>query len=189
MLNLFFMKSLKSRMFFLLLIITLLGCSEKNSSKNQGAPKEEKTMSDTSAQTVVNKEEKQDTTVASQVSDQVPLKLTVKKVSSASAPVKVAVYNSNKNFLLKEGRIKEFFVQPKGEIAEVEITGLEYGVYAIVVFEDLNNSGDMDRNTFGLPTERYGLSNNFVPKVKKPSFKNCAFEYSSEKNKVSIDLQ
>jgi uncharacterized protein (DUF2141 family) len=184
-----FMKNLKSSWVILLLSITLVGCQEKKSSHNQVAAEEEKAVSDTSVQTQVNKEEKPDTTVSADVSDRVPLKLTVHKVSSDAPRVKVAVYNSNKNFLLKEGRIKEFFVQSKGEMAEAEITGLEYGVYAIVVFEDLNNSGDMDRNAVGMPTERYGLSNNFVPKVKKPSFKNCAFEYSAEKNKVRIELQ
>jgi uncharacterized protein (DUF2141 family) len=184
-----FMKSLKSLWVILLLSITLVGCHEKQSSHNHAVAQDEKEVSDTSAQTQVNTEEKPDTIVAADVSDRVPLKLTVHQVSSDAPRVKVAVYNSNKNFLLKEGRIKEFFVQPKGEIAEVEIKGLEYGVYAIVVFEDLNNSGDMDRNAVGLPKERYGLSNNFVPKVKKPSFKNCAFEYSAEKNKVRIELQ
>lgn len=47
---------------------------------------------------------------------------------------------------------------------------LPAGSYAVSVIQDENANGSLDMNTFGVPTEGYGASNNVLPATSAPRF-------------------
>lgn len=116
------------------------------------------------------------------------LVLLVKNLKSSSAPVVVAVYQSANLFPNIEGKIREYRFIPIGKVLKARITDLDYGVYAISIYQDANMSGKFDKNIFGLPKEAYAFSNNFKPKLKVPSFNDCKFSYDASNFTVITEL-
>lgn len=50
---------------------------------------------------------------------------------------------------------------------------LEPGDYAVALYHDVNNNGNIDKRLFGLPKEPYGFSNNIRPRLSTPKFEEC----------------
>ena len=68
-------------------------------------------------------------------------------------------------------------VAVSNEITVVVFDNLPVGKYAISVYQDSNNNGQLDRNIFGIPKEKYGFSNG----ARRPNFNDCVFDFSSDK--------
>lgn len=47
--------------------------------------------------------------------------------------------------------------------------------YGIGLYHDVNNNGELDTNTLGIPTEPYAFSNNPAAKWQAPTFADIAF--------------
>ncbi|UWX53757.1 DUF2141 domain-containing protein [Maribacter litopenaei] len=69
----------------------------------------------------------------------------------------VGLYNSEEGWLLKP--YKGAFGKIANGVTTVIFRDIPEGVYAISVFHDKDNDGKLNR-LFGLPTERFGASNN-----------------------------
>lgn len=54
------------------------------------------------------------------------------------------------------------------------------GTYAVAVFLDTNDNGQLDTNFFGAPTEPYGFSNNKLFAFRPTSFEEAAFRVDAE---------
>jgi uncharacterized protein (DUF2141 family) len=117
-----------------------------------------------------------------------PLTIKISNLRSADAPVVIGIYEDNKHFLKPEGRLVEYRFTPHATSLTVQISDQHYGEYAIAVYQDENNSGKMDRNMLGLPTEGWCLSNNFRPKYKTPTYQDCKFDYSNMANTFSLKM-
>jgi len=77
--------------------------------------------------------------------------------------------------------------QVKGS-SQVISLDLPNGMYALAVFQDINNNNKLDKNVFGYPTEPFGFSRNFRPILGKPDFNDCSFTYSGDKTTMTIRL-
>jgi uncharacterized protein (DUF2141 family) len=62
----------------------------------------------------------------------------------------------------------------QGSEARFTFRGLPQGVYAVVAFQDINRSGQLDRTPLGLPLEPYGLSGDAGRRA-RPDFRDAAF--------------
>ncbi|HTO68943.1 MAG TPA: DUF2141 domain-containing protein [Myxococcota bacterium] len=58
--------------------------------------------------------------------------------------------------------------------AAVSFGEVPAGRYALVVIDDANANGDLDRNALGVPTEPYGFSNGARPVFRAPTFDEAA---------------
>ena len=103
--------------------------------------------------------------------------LTIELRGNATAPVYVALYDSADAWL-KDGRALKAVKAVPGE--RLVITGLAPGRYAFSFYEDANGNGKLDRNLFGMPTERYGMSRDATGTMGPPSFDAAAFELSGD---------
>lgn len=56
---------------------------------------------------------------------------------------------------------------------------------AITAFHDANENGELDKNAIGIPTEKYGFSNNPAPGFGPPSFDQTAIPLSQWKSRSS----
>lgn len=71
--------------------------------------------------------------------------------------------------------------------AEVVLTGLQPGRYAVQVMHDANDNGELDANLVGMPIEGYGFSNN--PQVmRKATFDEAVVDLTLEGADVVIRL-
>jgi uncharacterized protein (DUF2141 family) len=73
-----------------------------------------------------------------------------------------------------EVRLKARTLDAPSTDASVAFGDLAAGRYAIVVVDDANGNGDLDRNLLGIPTESYGFSNGVRPTLRAPTFDEAA---------------
>ena len=75
----------------------------------------------------------------------IPLTVVVHNLASPKAPVVVGVYKSNVEFPTKKGRFKVYTLIPNGKTLTAEIPDLDYGEYALAIYQDINSNGEMDK--------------------------------------------
>jgi len=90
----------------------------------------------------------------------------------------ISVYNSAEDYLKK----------PADALTKRVVLELESGTYAVVIYQDLNSNGKVDRNFFRLPTEPCGFSRDARPKMGPPRYKPASFTLS-EDTEMSIKLR
>ena len=101
---------------------------------------------------------------------------------------KVAVINSKENYETEENLFKGFnFKIENNEV--IQTITLPFGEYAIKVFHDENSNDEMDTRMFGIPTERYGFSNNAKGAFGPPEYEDARFILNLPEQKISIKLQ
>ena len=66
--------------------------------------------------------------------------------------------------------------------------GLAPGRYAIAAYHDLNGNGRLDKQTFGLPAEPYGFSND-VGRIAPPSFARALIDVVDPTTTVNVRLK
>ena len=115
------------------------------------------------------------------------LDITVKGVRDDQGMVRAGIYNSAETFP-KEGKAMARTATPaKAGNVTLQFTDLPPGKYAVILYHDENNDGQMDKRFGMIPIEGYGLSNN-IKASGKPSFDECAFEIPPTKTQT-IDLR
>ena len=117
-----------------------------------------------------------------------PLTVILQNLESATAPIYVSVYGVKSKFPSPKGQLKEYKFTPNGKEYRAEIADLKFGTYALATYQDENSSGEIDKNLIGMPTEGFGFSNNYKPKVKAPAFKDCKFAYDETNNTVTVNM-
>jgi uncharacterized protein (DUF2141 family) len=74
-----------------------------------------------------------------------------------------------------------------GPLVRVIFQDLPSGTYAVKLYHDRDNNGELDTNMLGIPVEDYGFSNN-ASGLGGPDFDEAAFELSGEAS-ISIELR
>jgi uncharacterized protein (DUF2141 family) len=118
------------------------------------------------------------------------LHVQIQGAASDRGKILVLVFNSPEGFPDEVAKaFKQLELVPKNGKAEVTMTDLPVGKYALVVLHDEDGNGGMTSNRFGVPQEKYGFSNN--PKIyfSPPSFDKSAIELKSESKQVTIHLR
>jgi uncharacterized protein (DUF2141 family) len=63
------------------------------------------------------------------------------------------------------------------------------GEYALSIFYDSNDNGELDTNFIGIPKEPVALSNNARPKFGPPKYKDAVFTLGEEPLTQSISME
>lgn len=104
-------------------------------------------------------------------------------LKEASGDVYIAVYNSEDNWLSDDAVLMSRKVTIAdaldGELVRTELQ-LPLGDYALTVFFDVDNDGDLDTNFIGIPKEPVAMSNNAVPKFGPPKYSDAVFTLGAE---------
>lgn len=103
--------------------------------------------------------------------------LTVKitNIENNKGVLEIGLYNNKNKFPEVGQTFKMVRVKPEGKELEYKFKYLGAGDYAICIYHDKNGDGECNKNWIGIPTESYAFSNNFRPKLSKPSFSDCSF--------------
>jgi uncharacterized protein (DUF2141 family) len=94
----------------------------------------------------------------------------------SAGPAIAKLYRKGQDVLGKPYMMARAKVQ-KGK-ASMTFRGLKPGPYAVVVFQDENQNGQIDHNLLGMPSEPLGFSNGFKPGLLAgmPTFEKLRFE-------------
>ncbi|MBN9556867.1 MAG: DUF2141 domain-containing protein [Alphaproteobacteria bacterium] len=124
-----------------------------------------------------------------QTSEEATLTIKIERVSKHAGYVRLALYDGA-NWGGTEGKPAAGAVVPAkpGETV-IALRGLKPGVYAIKTFQDENSDGEMNFDWFGIPTERFGFSNDAKPTFQQPSFDSAKFTLQPGANEMTIHLR
>ncbi|MHB9073860.1 MAG: DUF2141 domain-containing protein [Desulfobaccales bacterium] len=115
------------------------------------------------------------------------LTVTVSNCESDQGCASVALYNigTMQNFGSGSGYYQGKHANISQGTAQVVFSDIPYGTYAVAAFHDLDCSGNLKKNFWGIPQEMYGFSNNYG---KRPDFSSASFLVSGD-TKIAIRLQ
>lgn len=115
------------------------------------------------------------------------LTVVVKNVNETKGKIAVALFNNEKDFTKNRLQGKTT-VAESGEV-HVIFENLVPGEYAVSVIHDANENDDLDSNTFGIPKEGFGFSNDAMGMFGPPSFDKAKFKIEAVEKKIVISLR
>ena len=129
------------------------------------------------------------------------LRLTVENIRSSSGTILIGLYDSAQSFdNAIEMSDKAGFLNDPQRVAGAALRAnadrkagtvflnVRPGRYAIIVFQDENTNGRLDKTPWGVPTEPYGFSNNAQGFLGPPTFNDAAMALDTGDHSVSITL-
>ncbi|UOE49808.1 DUF2141 domain-containing protein [Mucilaginibacter sp. SMC90] len=126
--------------------------------------------------------------VAPARAQEVHIKVTA--IRSAKGKLLFSVFKDSQSYT-SEKPYKKFVVDKKGLANGTLKTSyqLEPGTYGIIVVDDENENGKIDKNFIGMPKEGFGFSDFFLGKLKKPAFDEFKFELSPAHDQIMIKVK
>lgn len=106
------------------------------------------------------------------------LTLEVQGIEKVTGKLYVAIYNSAETFMKKP--LTGFVVEVKEKVMSIPCKGLPAGTYAFSMYQDENGNGKLDTAAFGIPTEKFGFSNDAEGVMGPPSYEKCSFTFSTD---------
>jgi len=110
------------------------------------------------------------------------LTVEVSGLKDATGNVYIAVYDSDSTWLSDTTVLSKKVVISEaldGELVRTELQ-LPLGEYALSVFYDKDDDGELDTNFIGMPKEPIALSNNAVAKFGPPKYADAVFTLGAE---------
>lgn len=111
----------------------------------------------------------------------------VQNIKEVKGQLRVGLYKPCDNFPTGCKPIANQIVAVKGSSTRLTFT-VPPGDYAVALFHDVNDNGQMDKKMFGIPKEPYGFSNNYRPRVSAPNFNDCRVNVDASGKTISIKL-
>ncbi|MDR3328194.1 MAG: DUF2141 domain-containing protein [Prevotellaceae bacterium] len=111
------------------------------------------------------------------------LTVKVENIEHIKSNLIVKLFNNAKDF--PDVHFKSQDVKITDKTMTVTFPNLPKGMYAVTVYQDINENKQLDNNFLGIPKEKYGLSNN-IYKPSKPDFKTCSFLINSD---ITINIK
>lgn len=88
------------------------------------------------------------------------LTLNVNNIKNIKGDLLVAVYNKAEHYSSNSHWVAVKKLKVTAEVMSLDFADLPTGDYAVKLFQDENENGQIDKDAMGIPTERYGFSNN-----------------------------
>lgn len=111
---------------------------------------------------------------ASNLVAQGKLEVTIKNVKESKGTIRVALFNSENDFLKQP--IESKVVKASATETNVVFDNLKPGEYAVSVIHDVNENKELDKGFMGIPQEPYGFSNDARGKFGPPSYVESKLE-------------
>ncbi len=112
------------------------------------------------------------------------LTITIGNVKARGGTIRVALFKQGQKF--PDGAPLQAKVV--GDDAKKVSLSVEPGWYAVAVYHDQNNNGQLDKKIFGIPKEPYGFSNNIRPATSAPKFDECKIQVQQNEKEIAIKL-
>lgn len=113
--------------------------------------------------------------------------INVTNIKPETGIIRVAIYNDTDKWLEEKKEIRVVTIGATKSEIKIYISDLPFGEYAVSIYQDENSNGKCDKSFFGIPIERIGFSNNIIPKLFKPTFRECKFSIPT-RSPINIQL-
>ena len=119
------------------------------------------------------------------------IEIVTKGYELGGGPLRVALYDGPKTFNKVDlAKWKDVF-EPDGMPIQIE---LERSLFpsnelAVAIYQDSNSNNQLDKNTFGIPQEAYGFSNNPKRGFGPPKYAEVVIPVPAEKLSLTITLK
>ncbi len=115
------------------------------------------------------------------------IKVTITGFNNNDGKAVIGLYNSEETFLKKEYKAETTTIENNQAI--IEFTNVPDGNYAISMFHDQNDNGELDMFMGFYPKEDYGFSNNAPARFGPAKWKDALFTVSeNQANEIEINL-
>jgi len=102
----------------------------------------------------------------------------------------ISLVNRREHFLSREYTpFRSAAVAIQEKQVRWDFDNLPPGEYAISVFHDENNNGDLDNNVLRIPTEDYGFSNDARGTFGPPDYEAASFQLNQPRQEVTITVK
>lgn len=130
---------------------------------------------------------------AARAADDAKAVLTVKveHIAPRGGNLRLAIYDKSSFAADAAAPVADKVVAATPSVQLVTFDGVPAGTYAIKMFQDANRNGRFDMNWLGLPSERYGFSNNARPdwmRLSPPGFDAAKIDLKPGANWTEIWL-
>lgn len=116
------------------------------------------------------------------------LQVTVHHPADTAGKVFVALFDGRAAFAANKP-FKSRIVDIQGTTTVLKFEDLADGSYALTVFADTNGNGKLDTNFVGMPTERYGFSNDARGFMGPPDFDAAAIRVVGPARSTEVTLR
>jgi uncharacterized protein (DUF2141 family) len=99
------------------------------------------------------------------------------------------VFKTADGFPSEKGKSVNWQVKPASGDTVVFTAKLPAGKYGASVLHDENRNGQIDRGSFGVPLEGYGVTNNPKPALRGATFEEALFTLPKEGKELTISVQ
>ncbi|OEK06935.1 DUF2141 domain-containing protein [Roseivirga misakiensis] len=111
--------------------------------------------------------------------EKVTITVTVDGLRNEDGYVMVALHNGETEFPGDDAFMTKSIAVEKGSV-EIVFEEVPVGEYAIAVMHDENSNEELDFNSYGMPLEGYGFSNEAQGEMGPPDFDDAAFEVTED---------
>lgn len=105
--------------------------------------------------------------------------LAVSNIEAIQGELRWSVFDSAETYAGDRNPVIAGRSRVQGDAMVVTLHDLPPGNYAVKLFHDANQNGELDTNMVGLPTEGYGFSNN-AGRFGPPDFDDAAVEVQAD---------
>ncbi|WP_273567333.1 DUF2141 domain-containing protein [Maribacter halichondriae] len=116
----------------------------------------------------------------------VTIEIEITNIESSEGKILVGLYDSDDNWLKKP--FKAVSVKIENGKSKARFDDVPKGVYAVSLYHDENDNGELDTNFLGIPKEDTGASNNAPANFGPPTWEDAKFEITEKIKKQTIKL-
>lgn len=115
------------------------------------------------------------------------LVIKIKNVKHDSGTIYIAIWANEKNW--PDGKpFRELSTTAELDVTTARVE-IPQGTYAVSVYQDINDNGQMDNNALGMPKEPWGVSNDAPARFGPPKWKRMIFDVGSEPYVAELNLK
>ena len=103
------------------------------------------------------------------------LNIKITNIQPLSGKVMVALFNSKETYFNIDQMYAGREIPADSSIVTCVFQDIPNGTYAITIYHDADENGEMNRSWIGMPKEGYAFSNNFTSAIRPASFNDAAF--------------
>jgi len=119
--------------------------------------------------------------------DTASLTVTLTNIENATGTIRLGVFAGKEDYE-NGGGVTGANVSVDESTETVTIDGLTPGTYAIKLYHDVDDDGEMDTNPFGMPTEPFGFSNDARGRFGPAKWADAKFDLTSGENAHAIKV-
>ena len=117
------------------------------------------------------------------------LQVRITGLPSADGQVKIGLYSTKEAYTSHKGSFRKVVIPLADSACEWTVQEIPAGEYAVMFYHDKNANHKLDKNSFGIPREPFGFSNNAKPRMGPPPFEQVRFRVLEGVNTIEIHAQ